>query len=81
VIPMMPPRARQEMEIVAAVPMRKEGMERPSATTGITVVTAVPMPKRVEKAEAQLRRSAFTRPIKPRRCKSLMVWRGLGTYQ
>ena len=28
VIPMIPPRARQEMEIVAAVPMRKEGMER-----------------------------------------------------
>lgn len=32
-MPMMPPRARQEMEIVAAVPMRKEGMERPRATT------------------------------------------------
>jgi hypothetical protein len=30
---MMPPRARQEMLIVAAVPMRKDGMERPSATT------------------------------------------------
>jgi hypothetical protein len=45
------------------------------------VVTAVPMPKRVEKAEAELRRSAFTRPIKPGRCKPLMVWRGLGTYQ
>ncbi len=33
-MPMIPPRARQEMEIVAAVPMRKEGIERPRATTG-----------------------------------------------
>jgi hypothetical protein len=33
VIPIIPPRARQEMEMVAAVPMRKEGMERPRATT------------------------------------------------
>ncbi len=77
---MIPPRARQEMEIVAAVPIRKEGMERPSATTnvvrnqkyleeikvpGITVVTAVPMPKSVEKAYAQLSLSEFTKPIKP----------------
>jgi hypothetical protein len=34
----MPPRARQEIEMVAAVPMRKEGMERPSATTGVSLV-------------------------------------------
>lgn len=49
-MPMIPPRARQEIEMVAAVPMRKDGTERARATMGMVVVTAVPMPKRVEKA-------------------------------
>lgn len=71
------------METVAAVPMRKEGTERPRATTGdeksveviyfrvqkevpgIVVVTAVPMPNRVEKAYAQLSLCEFTRAMSP----------------
>ena len=65
VIPIIPPSARQEIETVAAVPMRKEGMESARAVTGIVVVTAVPIPKRVENAYAQLRRVDVTRPISP----------------
>jgi hypothetical protein len=33
VIPTMPPRARQDMETVAAVPIRKDGIESASAVT------------------------------------------------
>ena len=50
VIPIIPPSARQEMETVAAVPIKKDGMDNASAVTGMVVVTAVPMPKSVENA-------------------------------
>ncbi len=62
---MIPPIARQEMETVTALPIRNEVVESARAVTGIVVVTAVPMPKRVENAYVQLNRWELTRPIKP----------------
>ena len=66
-----PSQCTAEMETVAAVSIRKEGMESARAVTGIVVVTAVPTPKSVENAYAQLSHSDVTRPINPSNCQSL----------
>lgn len=68
VIPTMPPRARQLMLMVPAVPSRNDGTERPKATMGMTVVTAVPIPKSAENTHAMARRLGLTIAIKPVSC-------------
>ena len=64
-MPMMPPRARAATLRVPAVPKRKEGTDKTSATMGMTVVTAVPIPAIEEKAYAQLRRFGLTKAMSP----------------
>ena len=50
VMPMIPPSARPAIDKVPAVPRRNDGTDSARATTGITVVTAVPIPNKAEKA-------------------------------
>ena len=59
--PIIPPKARQAIAKVAAVPIKYEGTDRDRAVMGIDVVTAVPKPAREDKASQRPLRLGFTK--------------------